>query len=78
MDNGWIKLHRKFLEWYDKPEMVQLFIFLLLVLMQTINGGEGIKTGALVTSYASIKAKNRALDPNDSHLHKKAKINKRN
>lgn len=29
---GWIKLHNKFLKWgwYDKPEMVSLFIYLLL------------------------------------------------
>ena len=32
MDNGWIRLHKRFLqwEWLDKPEMVQLFLYLLL------------------------------------------------
>ena len=29
---GWIKLHRQYLnwEWFDKPEMVQIFLYLLL------------------------------------------------
>ena len=61
MDNGWIKLHRKFLEWewFDKPEMVQLFIFLLLSANHADNDWRGmtIKRGQLVTSYASIKEK---------------------
>jgi hypothetical protein len=32
MSDGWIKIHRKFLdwEWYDKSEMVHLFLHLLL------------------------------------------------
>lgn len=32
MEEGWIKLHRRFLEWewFDKPEMVCLFVYLLL------------------------------------------------
>lgn len=61
MNKGWIKLHRKFLqwEWFDKPEMVQMFIFLLLDANHADKEWRGIdiKRGQLVTSLANISAK---------------------
>ena len=59
MDNkGWICLHRKMIdwEWFSKPEMVQLFIFLLLRASVKEAKWQGlvIKRGQLVTSVASI------------------------
>lgn len=43
MNNGWIILHRKLLnwEWYHKPEVVHLFIYLLL----TANSKDGLWQG---------------------------------
>lgn len=61
MNNGWITLHRKLLEWewFDKSEMVHLFLFLLLSANHTDKEWRGIviKRGQLVTSLDSIKSK---------------------
>lgn len=61
MDNTWIKLHRKFIEWewFDKPEMVQIFIFLLISANYRRNEWRGIqiKRGQFVTSVAKIQEK---------------------
>ena len=50
---GWIKLHRKFLtwEWFDKSEMVHLFLYLLLKANHENNIWQGveIKRGQLIT-----------------------------
>lgn len=58
MDNGWIKLHRKFLnwEWHQKPEIVLLFINLLLLANHEDNKWQGItiKRGQLITSLNSL------------------------
>lgn len=45
MQNGWIKLHNKFLkwEWYQKPEMVHLFIHFLLSANYKENSWQGVK-----------------------------------
>ena len=56
---GWIKLYRKFLkwEWIDVPEMVSLFIHLLLTAAPTDTAWHGIDIckGQLVTSINSLK-----------------------
>lgn len=56
--NGWISLHRKFLEWewFDKSEMVQLFIYLLLKANHTAGEWHGIivKRGQLITGIKKI------------------------
>lgn len=61
MKRGWITLHRKFIEWewFDNPEMVQLFLFLLLEANHADKDWRGIviKRGQLVTSLASINSK---------------------
>lgn len=55
---GWISLHRKFLawEWFDKPEMVQLFIWLLLNANYADKKWQGkvIKRGQLLTTTPKI------------------------
>ena len=56
---GWISLHRKFLgwEWFDKPEMVQLFIWLLLNANYTDKKWRGIevKRGQLIVTSPMIQ-----------------------
>lgn len=55
---GWIKLHRDFLtwEWFDKAEMVQLYIYLLMSANHTTQKWQGreIKRGEVVTSVGKI------------------------
>ena len=55
---GWIKIHRSFLtwEWFDKPEMVQLFVYLLLKANHDAKEWHGmtIERGQVVTSVARI------------------------
>ena len=55
---GWISLHRKFLswEWFDKPEMVQLFIWLLLNANYTDKKWQGkvVKRGQILTTTPKI------------------------
>lgn len=58
MNNGFIKLHRKFLnwEWRDKPEMVALFIHFLLLANHKEGKWQGqvIKPGQFVTGLKSL------------------------
>lgn len=58
MQSGWIKIHRKFLEWewFDKPEMVQLFLYLLLKANTETKEWHGItiQRGQLPTSLSTI------------------------
>lgn len=58
MNNGWIKLHEKFLkwEWYKKPNMVALFIHLILKANWKPGRFEGkiIGRGQLATSLKSL------------------------
>lgn len=58
MCNGWIKLHRKILdwEWFTSPSTLQLFIYLLLRANKEDKKWRGIliKRGQLVTSVATI------------------------
>lgn len=55
---GWVTLHRKFLqwEWFDKPEMVQLFIWMLLNACYADKKWQGtvIKRGQLLTTTPKI------------------------
>ena len=55
---GWIKLHRKFLDWgwFDRSEMVHLFVYLLLSVNTEDKDWHGIQVqrGQLVTSVASL------------------------
>ena len=55
---GWIKIHRSFLdwEWFDKPEMVQLFVYLILKANHDDKEWHGmtIERGQIVTSVAKI------------------------
>lgn len=61
MESGWIKIHRKFSEWewIDKPEMVSLFIYLLLTAGSEDRMWHGlmVKRGQLVTSVSSLSKK---------------------
>lgn len=56
--NGWIKLHKKFLEWgwYKEPFMVQLFIHLLLLANFEDKEWKGIniKRGQVITGRYSL------------------------
>lgn len=60
---GWVKIHRSFLtwEWFDKPEMVQLFVYLLLKANHDAKEWHGtvIERGQIVTSVARIAAETR-------------------
>lgn len=55
---GWISLHRKFLswEWFGKPEMVQLFIWLLLNANYADKKWQGqvVKRGQIMTTTPKI------------------------
>jgi len=55
---GWIKLHRKFLtwEWYDKSEMVHLFIHLLISANHEDGKWRGVevKRGQVITGINSL------------------------
>ena len=55
---GWIKIHRSLLqwEWFQKPDMVQLFMYLLLKANVEDRKWQGIdvKRGQVVTSVATI------------------------
>jgi DNA replication protein DnaD len=55
---GWIKLHRKLLawEWFKDPNMVQLFIFLLLSANHEPNKWQGItvQRGQIITGLKSL------------------------
>ena len=58
---GWIKLHRKFLEWewFDDTEAVKLFLYLLLSANHKDGKwrGEDIKRGQLITGLNSLSDK---------------------
>lgn len=58
MCNGWIKLHRKILdwEWYDDTNVVRLFVHFLLLANNTDKKWRGIeiKKGQLVTSVTAL------------------------
>ena len=60
---GWIKIHRSFLtwEWFDKPEMVQVFVYLLLKANHAAREWHGmtIERGQIVTSVAKIAQETR-------------------
>ena len=55
---GWIKIHRKFLDWqwFKKPEAVQLFIYMLLKANHKDGNWQGheIKKGQFITSAQTI------------------------
>jgi hypothetical protein len=55
---GWVTLHRKFLqwEWFDKAEMVQLFVWLLLNASHTDRKWQGqvVKRGQILTTTPKI------------------------
>lgn len=58
--SGWIKIHRKFLDWqwFGKSESVHLFIYLLLKANHKDGQWQGIdiKRGQLITSFAKISS----------------------
>jgi len=61
MGEGWIKLHRRFLdwEWFTTPNMVRLFTFLLVAANHEDGRWQGVevKRGQLVTGRQSLSAK---------------------
>lgn len=63
MNQGWIKLHRKFLEWewLDKPEMVSLFIHFLLLANHEKGEWQGqtIMPGQFITGLDSLHKKTK-------------------
>ena len=60
MPDGWIKIHRKFQEWewYDKSEMVHIFLHLLLNASASDKAwhGKEIKRGQVITGRKRISA----------------------
>lgn len=58
MDEGWIKLHHKFLEWewHGDPNMVALFIHMLLSANEDTTHwrGNAIPRGSFVTTRAKL------------------------
>lgn len=58
MPNGWIKLHRKLLdwEWFDEPNTFRVFIYLILMAnhQPTIYRGIKLKRGQLLTSQLHL------------------------
>jgi len=61
MDNGWIKIYRKFSdwEWFKISEMVHLFIFLLINCNHKDNKWQGIniKRGQIITGRKELSFK---------------------
>jgi DNA-binding transcriptional MerR regulator len=57
---GWIKIHRKFLdwEWFNKSEAVHLFLYLVLKANHKDAQWQGIdiKKGQFITSFGKISA----------------------
>jgi hypothetical protein len=57
---GWIKLHRQFInwEWFNKSEAVHLFLYLLLKANHKDGNWQGIeiKKGQFITSYGKISS----------------------
>jgi len=57
---GWIRLHRKFLvwEWFENPDMIKLFIFLLLSAnhKDSVWQGVNIKRGQYLTGLNSLNS----------------------
>lgn len=62
MEQGWVKLHRKFInwEWYDQPNVKSVFIDLILNANHQASAWHGheIEKGSFVTSVADIAARN--------------------
>jgi hypothetical protein len=60
MSNGWIKIHRKFIEWqwFGNSECVHLFIYVLLKANHADKMWQGheVKRGQLITSIANLSA----------------------
>jgi len=58
MSNGWIKIHRKFIEWqwFGNSECVHLFIYVLLKANHADKMWQGheVKRGQLITSIANL------------------------
>ena len=58
--SGWIKIHRKFLdwEWFNKSEAVHLFMYLVLKANHKDGQWQGIdiKKGQFITSFGKISA----------------------
>jgi len=58
MDNGWVKAHRKLIEWewYDDSKMVHLYLHCLLKANHKPNKWRGIviESGQFVTSYSKL------------------------
>lgn len=58
---GWITIHRSFLEWewFQKPEMVQLYMYLLMSANHTTRKWQGIevKRGQIITSIGELSKK---------------------
>jgi len=58
MSNGWIKIHRKLLdwEWYDEPNTLRLFLHLLLKANHSPKNYRGveIKEGQVMTGYDKL------------------------
>jgi DNA-binding transcriptional MerR regulator len=56
--NGWIKLHRKFIdwEWFNKSEAVHLFLYLVLKANHKDSFWQGheVKRGQFITSFGKI------------------------
>lgn len=65
MLNGWIKIHRRILdwEWWDKPEMVVLFLYMIASanVEDSRWHGKVIKRGQFVTSLGTIERDNPKL-----------------
>lgn len=59
MDQGWIKLHRQFIkwEWYQKSEMVHLFLHLLVSANHEEKSWQGniVKRGQLITGLKVLQ-----------------------
>ncbi len=60
MNNGWVKLHRKFIEWewYDDANVMRLFIHCLLLANHEDKKWRGIdiKRGVFISSYSKMSS----------------------